>query len=187
MSLNEKVRFIEGMGVDYLVLYDFMDVKNFTAEEFVRHLVENYKMKKIICGFNFRFGEKNKGDVHYLKSIKHVYNYEVETIKPMKILNKRVSSTRIRTYIKFGEVEKVQKFLGRMFSIEDTVIRGKKLGRQFGFPTANVRFNNDYCIPQNGVYATITEFKDVKFSSMTNIGYNPTFKNKYMKGVKLSK
>lgn len=180
IPLDEKIKIIENMGVDYLVLYDFMEIKNISAEQFVEYLVKNYKMKKIVCGFNFRFGNKNKGNIQYLESMKSNYNYEIEIIKPMKILNKKVSSTKIRTYIKFGEVEKACDFLGRFFYIKDVVVTGKQLGRQLGFPTANMKFNSIYCIPQNGVYATIAEFNNMKFPSMTNIGYNPTFKNKYI-------
>lgn len=180
MPLDEKIKIIEEMGIDYLVLYDFSEIRNLSAEMFLEYLVKNYGMKKIICGFNFRFGNKNKGDIKFLKQMKYKLNYDVEIVDSMKILNKKVSSTKIRTYIKFGEIEKANEFLGRIFNIKGTVIKGKQLGRRIGFSTANIKYNKLFCIPQNGVYATITEVDGCKFPSMTNIGYNPTFKNKYI-------
>lgn len=180
MSLDEKIKIIEEMGVDYLVLYDFNEIKNLSAEMFLEYLIKNYGMKKIICGFNFRFGNKNKGDIKLLKQMKYKLNYDVEIFESMKISNKKVSSTKIRTYIKFGEIEKANEFLGRPFNISGMVIKGKQLGRQIGFPTANIEYNQLFCIPQNGVYATTTEIDGKTFPSMTNIGYNPTFKNKHI-------
>lgn len=180
MPLDEKIKIIDDMGVDYLVTYDFNEIRNLSAEVFLEYLVKNYGMKKIICGFNFRFGNKNKGNIKFLKQMRYKLNYEVEIFDSMKISNKKVSSTKIRTYIKFGEIEKANEFLGRTFNIKGTVIKGKQLGRRIGFPTANIKYNQLFCIPQNGVYATITEVNNDKFLSMTNIGYNPTFKNKYI-------
>ena len=180
MSLEEKNKILKDMGVDYLLLCDFNEIKTLTAERFLENLVTNFNMKKFVCGYNFKFGYKNRGNVQFLKQIENKYQYFVDVLEPFKILNKKVSSTKIRTYIKFGEIEKANEFLGRFFSIEDVVIKGKQLGRKFGFPTANIKFNSYFCIPQNGVYATLTEFEGNKLISMTNIGYNPTFKNKYI-------
>lgn len=180
MTLEEKMELIKSMGVDYLVLYDFLEVKDFLHDAFIDCLVKNYNMKKIICGFNFKFGYKNKGNVYNLREMSKQYGYDVEVFDPVKLLNKKISSTKIRTYIKYGELEKANKLLGRLFSISGVVVKGKQLGRKIGFPTANIEYNSFHCIPQNGVYATITEYKGKRFPSMTNIGYNPTFKNKYI-------
>lgn len=180
MPLNEKIQKIRELGVDYLVLYDFSEVKNIPTEQFIEYLTKNYNMKKIICGFDFKFGYKNKGNVQYLKNASAKYGYDIQVFESLMISNKKISSTKIRTYIKYGEIEKANLFLGRPFNITDEVVRGKQLGRQLGFPTANIMYNSTYCIPQNGVYATITEFEGKDYISMTNIGYNPTFKNKYI-------
>lgn len=180
MPINEKIQLFKDMGVDYLCLYDFLDIKNISAEKFIEYLSRNYGMKKIVCGFNFRFGYKNKGNVQYLKKAREKFNYDIEVFESLMLSNKKISSTKIRTYIKYGEIEKANEFLGRFFSITDVVVKGKQLGRQLGFPTANLKFNSIFCIPQNGVYATITEVDGKSFASMTNIGYNPTFKNKYI-------
>lgn len=180
MNLKEKINIIENMGVDYLVLYDFLEVKNISHYRFVEYLVENYNMKKIICGFNFKFGHKNKGNIYTLKEMSTKYNFEIDVYDPIRLLNKKISSTKIRTYINYGEIEKANKLLGRFFNISGIVVKGKQLGRKLGFPTANIEYDSTYCIPQNGVYATITKYKDRLYSSMTNIGYNPTFKNKHI-------
>lgn len=180
MSLDEKIEMLREMGVDYLCLFDFSEVKNISQEKFLKYLSANYNIKKIVCGFNFKFGYKNKGNVQYLKQMSSIFGYDVEIFDSFNISNKKVSSTKIRTYIQYGEIEKANKLLGRPFTIKNVVIKGKQLGRQLGFPTANMEVNSLFCIPQNGVYATITEIDGEKFPSMTNIGYNPTFKNKYI-------
>ena len=115
MPLDEKIKIIEKMGVDYLGLYDFAEVRNLSAEKFLGYLCQNYNMKKIFCGFNFRFGNKNKGNIQYLRQMSQKFGYEVEVFESMKISNKKVSSTKVRTYIKFGEIEKANRFLGRFF------------------------------------------------------------------------
>lgn len=180
MPLDEKLNIFKEMGIDYVALYDFNDVKNISAVSFVENISKNYNMKKIICGFNFKFGYRNIGNIELLNKLSAKYDYKVEKIESFKILHKKVSSTRIRAYIKYGEIEKANEFLGRFFYIKGIVIKGKQLGRQLGFPTANIEYNPIFSIPQNGVYATITEVDGISYASMTNIGYNPTFKNKYI-------
>ncbi len=180
MPIDEKIDMLKDLGVDYLGLYDFLEIKNIFADKFISYLVNNYNMKKIICGFNFRFGHKNKGDISYLKEKGKDLDFDVYVFESHMLSNKKISSTKIRTYIKYGEIKKANLFLGRHFSITDVVVKGKQLGRQLGFPTANIMHNSVYAIPQNGVYATITEFEGKNYPSMTNIGYNPTFRNKYI-------
>ncbi|BAK81179.1 bifunctional riboflavin kinase/FAD synthetase [Candidatus Arthromitus sp. SFB-rat-Yit] len=178
--LNEKIRIFKEMGVDYLGLYDFLEVKNIPPKQFVKYLVNNYGMKKIVCGFNFRFGYNNVGNIQYLSELSKEFGFDVDIIELLNLYNKKISSTKIRSYIKYGDIEKANDFLGRFFSITGEVIRGKQLGRKLGFPTANLKYDAKFCIPQNGVYSTITEFNGCKYASMTNIGYNPTFRNKYI-------
>lgn len=178
--IDEKIHILENMGVDYLCLYDFLEVKNIIANQFITYLTSNYGMKKIICGFNFKFGYKNQGNIQYLTELGKELGYETEVVELLNLYNKKISSTKIRVYIKYGEIEKANKFLGRFFNITGVVIRGKQLGRKLGFPTANLKYDAKFCIPQNGVYATITEFDARRYISMTNIGYNPTFRNKYI-------
>lgn len=180
MRTEDKIEIIKNMGVDYLVLYDFNEILNISHEDFLVYLLENYNVKKIICGFNFKFGNENKGDIRYLNQMKNKFGFEVEIFDPMTLFDEKVSSTEIRNFIEDGEIEKANTFLGRFFNISGLVIKGKQLGRQIGFPTANLEYNQIFCTPQNGVYATLTEFDGKIYASMTNIGYNPTFKNKHI-------
>lgn len=178
MRIEDKIDIIKSMGVDILALYDFNEIATITHKDFVSKLCENYNVREIVCGFNFRFGKDNKGDVNYLKQ--NSSSFEVKIFDPMTFSHTKISSTKIRELIENGEVEKSKDLLGRLFSISGVVIKGKQLGRKIGFPTANINYNKEYITPQNGVYATLTEFRGVLYSSMTNIGYNPTFKNEYI-------
>lgn len=180
MRSEDKIEIIKNMGVDYLVLYDFNEILNISHEDFLEHLSENYKVKEIICGFNFKFGNQNKGDIQYLNQMKNKFGFEVKVFEPMTLCDEKISSTDIRNFIEEGELEKANSFLGRFFNISGVVIKGKQLGRKIGFPTANLEYNKIFCTPQNGVYATLTEFDKKIYRSMSNIGYNPTFKNKYI-------
>ena len=175
MTNTEKVNILEKKNVDILVLKSFdNELMKMEAEEFIRFLCESYNIKGIVVGFNFRFGYKNLGDIDLLKEFTSKYNYELFVIPPYKYEGQIVSSTEIRGELLKGEVSKAYKMLSRPYSIEGTVIDGKKIGRTIGFPTANMKIPLDKLIPAKGVYYTNVEYNGEIFKAITNIGNNPT-------------
>jgi riboflavin kinase/FMN adenylyltransferase len=136
--------------------------------------VEKVKVRKIIVGYNYHFGKKQRGDVGVLKNIGKLFNVEVEVMEPLKIGQAPVSSSKIRELIKNGEVEEASKLLGRTYPIIGKVVEGSKRGHTLGFPTANLEIS-DELYPKKGVYAVEILWNEQVFNGLANVGLNPTF------------
>ncbi|MDD8048932.1 MAG: bifunctional riboflavin kinase/FAD synthetase [Thomasclavelia sp.] len=175
MSLDEKINYINNYDFDYFVILEFDEM--FSKMEY-NHFIDKYiidsNIKEVVCGFDFRFGYKGKGNVSLLQNYSSAYT--VSVIQKQTIYNKRVSSTLIRELITLGKLEDVKNMLKRNYSISGIVIHGKKLGRKMGFPTANVDYTN-HVIPKKGVYGGYAYYQGTKYVCMINVGYNPTVSN----------
>src|SRR5690606_9980677 len=121
------------------------------------------------------------GDSKLLKELGSNYNIDVEVLHPVIINDEVVSSTRIRSLIKEGELEHVKLLLNRDYSIRGKVVSGKKIGNKLGFPTANIEPVINYVIPKLGVYSTEVIIDGKKYLSATSVGYNPTFEESTIK------
>lgn len=176
-TVDKRVQLLEGTALDYLYFDEFDE--NFSRmkpETFVREvLLERLGTGLVVAGFNYRFGYMGQGDVNLLRELGKKYNFRVIIIPPVKVDNEIVSSTAIREYVKKGDMESVFRLLGRHYSITGEVMDGKRLGRRIGFPTANLHPEEYLVMPHNGVYITKTLYNGKFYSSLTNIGFNPTF------------
>lgn len=177
ISKNRKITLFKELGIELLYMVQFTEtLMQFTPLEFVEKvLVDILNVRKVVVGFNFRFGYLAKGDVKYLKEVSAKYNFDVIVVPPITKNNILVSSTKIRELIRNGEVNLANKLLGRRYSIEGKVIRGRGIGKKLGIPTANILIDSNIVIPKIGVYKTNTIIDGNKFLSITNIGFNPTF------------
>lgn len=176
--LSERIRLIESTGIDVLIIVPF--TRQFGLLEppdFVRTiLVDLLKIKALIIGYDFKFGRGGRGDIPLLNSYGRKYGFSVDVVEPITIDGEKVGSNRIRLSIQEGDVDLANRFLGRPYAIEGTVIRGMSRGREIGYPTINLRTAYSL-VPSNGVYVTEVEFDDRKYRAVTNIGHNPTFGN----------
>ena len=180
MTPVEKAFLIDKIGIEYLYLEEFDNVKNFTPEEFVEKiLVRKFNVKEIFCGFNFTFGKGKSGNIKTLgKIISSNYQDRIGLNIQQPVLdseNEVISSTRIRQYIKNTELLKAKELLSHNLIIIGEVIHGKKLGRTIGFPTANLKFENKI-YPEFGVYGAKIHIQgdDKVYNGVMNIGRNPT-------------
>ncbi len=175
-SREEKVKLMKEYGVNTFIEYPFdIEFSKITPSDFVRDiLVKKLKAKSIVIGRNYHFGKRREGDSEYLKNIGKDNAMDVSVVDTVKIENRVVSSSVIRDLIAEGNIELVSKMLGRNYSVEGTVMHGKKLGRTIGFPTANLSTDNNRVYPPNGVYATSINLEDKTYLGITNIGINPT-------------
>ena len=152
-TLTQKEKIFREFKVDILIIINFN--KRFadtTAEKFVEKiLVKKLKIKKIIVGFDYLFGKNREGNIEFLKEEGKKYNFKVEVIKPVKVNNIVVSSTKIREFIVSGNLNMANKMLGRFYSVVGKVVRGEGRGKILGFPTANIEVFNE-SIPLGGVY-----------------------------------
>lgn len=173
---SQKAKRIKDLEVDIMISIPFDEyMTRITAENFVKEiLVDTLGAKKIIVGYDFTFARNKEGNTKILEEFSKKYGFTVEIIKPIKINNVRVSSTYIRNLITQGNVSKVKEYLGYNYEIEGEVIHARKIGRTIGFPTANIKIDEDTLVPRRGIYATRVYVNDDVFYGATNIGFNPT-------------
>ena len=179
-TIEEKIESLASFGLDNLIIYPFTkDFSRLTAFEFVRDiLVEKLKVKTLVIGYDHQFGRNREGDLEFLKETAKIFDFEVEEISAEEVQEVNVSSTKIRQSLNNGNIERANEFLGRPFLCTGTVVEGKRLGRELGFPTLNIQLNNEHKIlPKDGVYAVQVKIGEASFNGMMNIGQNPTVQN----------
>ncbi len=176
-TLNEKIALLANLGVDHLVVHPFdKEFSRLTAEDFVKQvLVDTFKLKKIIIGYDHRFGRNRTADINDLIEFGQTYGFEVEQISVQEINAVSVSSTKIRTALSEGQIELANEYLGYDYSLTGIVTKGQQLGRTIGYPTANITIEEDYkLIPKNGVYVAKCQHNQQTVYGMMNIGNRPT-------------
>lgn len=176
-SNTEKVALIKSMGIDNVFLDDFSDeLMKLSPEDFIRqYLLVKYPVKHIVVGFNYSFGFQGSGNTMELRDLGKLYGFGVTVVPPFIINETAVSSTAIRELIRVGSVDQVPTYLGRPYQISGKVVEGKKLGRQFAIPTANLKLFERKVLPSSGVYFTRVTLGDAVYDGLTNLGFNPTF------------
>lgn len=176
-TINERYAILDALGLDYLLIKKFTkEFSRLSAEDFVKQiLVDKLYVKKVIIGYDHRFGRNRNANIEDLKRFGIEYNFEVEEISAQDINDVAVSSTKIRNALNEGNIAMANSFLGYPFMITGTVVKGKGLGRQLGFSTANIKVEEDYkLIPKYGAYIVSSVINNEKVFGMLNIGVNPT-------------
>lgn len=176
-TIEERKQLLEETGIDHLVIHPFThQFSRLTALEFVRDiLVNKLKAKKIIIGYDHRFGRNRTADINDLKDFGEEFGFEVEEISQQDVEQVAVSSTKIRNALMEGRVERANMYLQHPFTLTGTIVKGRGIGKDLGFPTANLELKEEYkLIPKNGVYVIRAEIDGETVYGMMNIGTNPT-------------
>lgn len=176
-TISEKIELLEKTGIQNLVIHPFDEsFSRLTAEEFVKNvLVHQFNIQKIIIGHDHRFGRNRTANIDDLIKFGKQYNFEVEQISVQEIKDVSISSTKIRTALNEGNMALANEYLGYDYFLTGTILKGKQLGRTIGFPTANLKIEEDYkLIPQNGAYVVKSNINHKTVFGMMNIGFNPT-------------
>lgn len=185
-TIKEKAEILANLGVDHLIITPFTrDFSNLNAQEYIEQiLVNTIGTKKIIIGYDHRFGKDRKGGMKELEAYANIFHYTVEEIPEQDINDVAVSSTKIRKALLEGDVALAAEYLGYYFSINGPVIKGDKIGRTIGFPTANIFVEETYkLIPGDGIYAVTVEMEmqlpthnsqPTTYKGMAYIGQRPT-------------
>lgn len=179
-TLDERISILEKMNLDYTLIHPFSkEFSRMTAIEFVRDiLVNGLNVKKIIIGYDHRFGRNRNANITDLINFGNTFNFEVEEISAQEIDDVSVSSTKIRKALLASDIETANEYLGYRYMLNGFVTKGKGLGKTIGFPTANIKIKEDYkLIPKTGVYAVTCNVAGKTAGGMMNIGYNPTTGN----------
>ncbi len=173
--IEEKIKRIEALGVDKLFIIRFdKQLAQLPPQVFLKHFIEDIHITHLVAGFDFTFGHKGSGN---MENIHEMIDSETEitTISRLDFQGEKVSSTRIRKALKQGAMEEAEGLLGRPYTLTGEVIHGDKRGRTIGYPTANIKIEDDYVLPRIGVYAVEVQINNEQYYGMANIGYNPTF------------
>lgn len=176
-TIEERSNLFEKSGIDILITHPFD--KNFSElspDEFVKNiLVDKLNIKKILIGYDHRFGKNRTAGIMDLKSFGLKYNFQVIEISVEEQNKVSISSTKIRNSVEKGNLSKAKSYLGYDFSLKGKVIKGNAIGRTLGFPTANLNIEEDYkLIPKKGVYLISTQLDNKVVFGMMNIGVKPT-------------
>jgi riboflavin kinase / FMN adenylyltransferase len=176
---SEKIHNLEKLGIDIVIAYDFTyEFSQLNSHEFIRKiLIDKLNIKHLIFGFNHHFGKNREGDFKNIKECAEKYNFTVERVDAFKIDDQNISSTKIRKALQSADIETANKYLGYNYFIIGIVIEGNKIGREIGFPTANLLVEKNKLLPENGVYAVIVYYMGEKYVGMLNIGTRPTLNN----------
>lgn len=176
-TIEERTALLKKSGLDNLVIHPFdQEFSRLSAEEFVSSiLVNQFNSKKIIIGYDHRFGRNRTANIDDLVEFGEKYNFEVEQISAQEINEVSVSSTKIRNALVEGNVKLANEYLGYNYLLTGTIVKGKGIGKTLGFPTANLKIEETYkLIPKNGVYIVQSQIENKLVFGMMNIGFNPT-------------
>lgn len=176
-SIDEKITLLENSGIDHLIIIPFtIEFSNLSSKEFIQTiLIDKLHTKKLVIGYDHRFGKNREGSFEYLSEHQKELGFEIEEIPKKDLENVGISSTIIRQFLTNGKVDEAITYLGHPYSITGKVIEGKQNGRKIGFPTANIHVaENHKLIPADGVYAVSVTVKNRMYHGMLNIGFRPT-------------
>lgn len=176
-TIDEKKKILEEFGLDYLIIQPFTKTfSRLSATAFVRDMLVNaLHAKKVIIGYDHRFGRNRNANIKDLIAFGNALDFEVEEIPAQEIEAVAVSSTKIRNALLEGDVATANSYLGYAYMLTGEIKRGKGLGKQLGFPTANLHIKENYkLIPRNGAYVVQSQLNGKTVFGMMNIGYNPT-------------
>lgn len=176
-TINERKELLNNIGLDHLIIHPFTkDFSRLTALEFVRDiLVNQLHLKKIIVGYDHRFGRNRNATIEDLKEFGKTYDFEVIEINAQQLEEVSISSTKIRKALEEGNIKTANSYLGYSFMLSGTIVKGRGIGKTLDFPTANLHLEEGYkLIPKEGVYLVKSIISGKKFFGLTNIGTNPT-------------
>jgi riboflavin kinase/FMN adenylyltransferase len=177
-TCEQKIELIEMAGIDVLLIIPFtMEFAKTSAEEFVSELlVQKLGVKELVIGYDYAFGKGRSGNIEFLQRQGKHFGFPVTVVDAFYLDEQLVSSTRVRELVRNGDMTGARDLLGRHYQIRGTVRMGKQRGgKVIGFPTANLKFNEEDLVPKHGVYVTQVICRGSGYGGILNIGYNPTF------------
>ena len=173
---EERKTLIQAQGVDHLVPLCFTpELASIRARAFVEMLVAHLNMKALVVGPDFALGHRREGDIPTLRALGREMDFRVHVLEHRAVDDQPIRSRVLRKIISDGQVTDAARLLGRPFALRGVVVEGDRRGRELGFPTANLAFDDNILAPKHGIYATWACFRGEKRPSATSIGVRPTF------------
>lgn len=172
---NEKTELLKNYGLQNLIIHPFTkDFSQLSADDFVKLLVDVIGIHSIVIGYDHHFGKDRSGDYQELSRLAKIYGFDCVKVDEIKSEGNHISSTQIRNSLLEGNLDFAKKGLNRNYSLKGTVVNGDKLGRTFGYPTANLKVEKYKLIPGNGVYVVKVLIGNEVFKGLLSIGTRPT-------------
>ncbi len=177
LSKEDKIRILSDLGIKLLIIVPFSDdISKLSPRQFVKNiLVDKFKVRVVVVGYNYSFGYKGVGNAEILIQLAGEYGFEAVVVPLVKCDGTEVSSTFIRRLIKEGNVSEAARFLGYYPFVTSRVVSGDRRGQLLGFPTANMILPDDSLTPANGVYAVKIHVNGCLLNGVANLGKRPTF------------
>ena len=188
-TVTEKKLLLSRMGVDVMAVVRFSrNIASMDPEQFVKKiLVHKLGAAIVICGRDYGFGAGRKGDIGLLNQLGRKYGFKVEGIAACKSRQRKIGSTLIRQQIQKGLFNRAVKLLGHPYLVNGLVVKGRRVGRKIGYPTANLKVSDKLkLIPRNGVYAARALAGKKTYDGMLYIGDRPTFGGKSVRSIEFS-
>jgi riboflavin kinase / FMN adenylyltransferase len=174
-TVPERAARMAQLKADALAVLPFdREMMNMTPRKFVDLLVSRFSPRHVVVGFNYTFGQKGEGDAKLLKKMGKILGFDVHIVSPVQVDGQVVSSSRVRSLLEQGNVEHAWKLLERPYAISGLVESGKGLGRNLGFPTANVSIPKHKALPAFGIYVARVKTGDGMFPAVVSLGRHPT-------------
>jgi riboflavin kinase/FMN adenylyltransferase len=177
---TQKIRQLEQLGIGEVRMLHFDEVLSRTsAEDFLReYMVNPYHPAVIVMGYDSSFGWQRQGNYSFLQQHQEQYGYELHFVEPVQYQGSVVSSSLIRERLALGELEEANSLLAGPYTLYGKVTNGSGIGRELGFPTANLELDSPYqMVPRSGVYLSRVMLAHGRFFALTNIGCSPTLKH----------
>ena len=177
ISVKDRIELLKQAGATYVEVVNFnKDFSQLSPDQFIEDvLLGRFKAEHVVIGENFNFGFKAQGSPKYLSEVGPKYGFGVSIVKLQEERGSTISSTRIRSLIIDGEIERANELLTRRFYLKGPVVHGEKRGREIGYPTANIGLTPLATIPADGVYAGWLSVGESRWAAAISIGTNPTF------------
>lgn len=175
-TLEEKTRLLSEAGINQIIILPFTkEFSGLSAQNFIKkYLVQKIGIKHLVAGYNHRFGHGGISKPE-LQQLAEQNQFGLDIFGPVTIDGVKPSSTAIRQYISDGDIREASRFLGRFYSLKGRIVGGKRLGRQLGYPTANIRLDDSLkLVPHDGVYACKVHLLGKSYGGMLNVGSRPT-------------
>jgi riboflavin kinase/FMN adenylyltransferase len=179
-SIEERVQLLKNLGVSHVVTLSFThELARLSAHEYIKLMMQHLKMRELVVGPDFALGRGREGNIHSLRSLGEELGFGIEVVPPLLYQGEVVSSTAIRGALARGEINKINKFLGRRFTLNGQVEHGDSRGKTLGYPTANLLPEEEQALPADGVYAAYAIIDKHRYNAVLNIGVRPTFRGEH--------
>ncbi|MEA1959528.1 MAG: bifunctional riboflavin kinase/FAD synthetase [Chloroflexota bacterium] len=179
-SIEERIQMLKALGLDHVIALSFTtNLSHLGARDFITSISRHLKLRELVIGPDFALGKEREGNAEALRSLGDDLGFQVEVVPPLLYQGEIVSSTAIRGALARGEISKMNKFLGRRFTLNGQVEHGDSRGKTLGYPTANLIPVEDQALPADGVYAAYAVLDDASYNAVLNIGVRPTFRGEH--------